>query len=100
MNRELENVIRKYTLRSNLSGRRKPWSEVLRESNNSRNSKSSPCPMPSSDAINLLDQLLVYDHEKRMTAREAMSHHFFNEVRGLVELEVQSRWNMEHAQAK
>lgn len=98
LSRELENTVRKYTLRNNISGRRKSWLEVLRDSNNARNSKSSPCPVPSSEAMNLLDQLLVYDHQKRMTAREAMMHPFFDDVRELVKIEVESRWKMEHSQ--
>jgi casein kinase II subunit alpha len=39
-------------------------------------------------AIDLLDKLLVYDHEKRLSAKEALSHNFFEEVRELVETEV------------
>lgn len=28
------------------------------------------------DAIDLIDKLMVYDHKKRLTAREALSHRF------------------------
>jgi casein kinase II subunit alpha len=31
----------------------------------------------SNEARNLLDKMLQYDHTKRITAREAMSHDFF-----------------------
>ncbi|KAL3795419.1 hypothetical protein ACHAW5_006993 [Stephanodiscus triporus] len=36
---------------------------------------------PNSDGLDLLDKLLVYDHELRWTAREALGHQFFDEVR-------------------
>jgi serine/threonine protein kinase len=52
--------------------------------------------IPSREGIDLLDQLLVYDHEKRLTAREAMMHPFFDDVRDLVTFEVQSRWAVEN----
>ncbi|XP_002162509.1 casein kinase II subunit alpha [Hydra vulgaris] len=35
----------------------------------------------SADAIDLLDKVLVYDHNKRLTAREAMDHPYFNSVK-------------------
>jgi len=62
-------------------GRRKPWLSYL----------TSDCPLPSSEATDLLDKLLVYDHEQRWTAREALSHSFFDEVRDEVWSEVQER---------
>ncbi len=33
------------------------------------------------DALDLLDQMLVYDHQKRITAKKAMEHPFFDSVR-------------------
>ena len=45
-------------------------------------------PEPSSISINLLDKLLVYDHEARVTAQEALSHPFFDDVRERVLREV------------
>ncbi len=62
-------------------GRRKPWLSYL----------TSDCPLPSSEATDLLDRLLVYDHEQRWTAREALNHSFFDEVRDEVWNEVQER---------
>ena len=62
-------------------GRRKPWLSYL----------TSDCPLPSSEATDLLDRLLVYDHEQRWTAREALGHSFFDEVRNEVWSEVQER---------
>lgn len=40
------------------------------------------------EGLDLLDNLLVYDHERRFTARETMAHVFFDEVRGRVENEM------------
>lgn len=34
----------------------------------------------SNEAIDLLDKLLVYDHQKRLTAKEAMAHPYFGEL--------------------
>lgn len=62
-------------------GRRKPWLSYL----------NPDCPIPSSEATDLLDKLLVYDHEQRWTAREALGHAFFDEVRDEVWNEVQER---------
>ena len=39
-------------------------------------------------AIHLLGQLLCYDHEQRWTAREAMMHPFFDDIREIVCIEV------------
>lgn len=61
--------------------RRKPWLSFL----------TPNCPIPSSEALDLLDKLLVYDHEQRWTAREALGHIFFDEVRDDVWREVQER---------
>jgi casein kinase II subunit alpha len=35
----------------------------------------------SDEALDLLDKMLVYDHQMRITAQEAMRHPFFNQVR-------------------
>ena len=42
----------------------------------------------SRDALDLLDRLLVYDHEQRWTARQAMQHRYFDVVRERVQAEV------------
>jgi len=47
---------------------RKPWSKFISESNLFK------CPP---QAVDLLDNLLVYDHQKRLTAAEALEHPFF-----------------------
>jgi serine/threonine protein kinase len=61
--------------------RRKPWLSFL----------TPECPIPTAQALDLLDKLLVYDHEQRWTAREALGHSFFDEVRDEVWREVQER---------
>ena len=50
---------------------RKPWSRFI-DSNNS--SFATP------DAIDFVDKLLRYDHQERLTAKEAMKHHYFDEL--------------------
>jgi casein kinase II subunit alpha len=51
---------------------RKPW-EKFRTPENSH--------LVTPDALDLLDKMLVYDHQKRATAAEAMNHPFFDSVR-------------------
>lgn len=58
--------------------KRVPWSSLL----------TAGCPEPSPDGLDLLDMVLVYDHDLRLTAREAMAHHFFDAVRDRVTNEV------------
>ena len=81
----VQNVISKYTLRHNPLGKRKPWLTML--------PKDGGCPIPSKDALDLLDKLLVYDHNKRLTAKEAINHPFFDPVRAFVQEEVHTRYN-------
>jgi casein kinase II subunit alpha len=69
-------------------GRRKPWLSFL----------TPDCPIPSPEATDLLDKLLVYDHEQRWTAREALAHSFFDEVRDKVWSEVEERIRCESSQ--
>jgi casein kinase II subunit alpha len=64
------------------NGKRTSWLSFY------HNGNLQNCPIPSMSAIDLLDKLLVYDHEKRLSAKEALSHIFFEEVRELVETEV------------
>jgi len=51
---------------------KKQWKKLI----NPRNEKFC-----APDAIDLLDHLLRYDHQERLTAQEAMGHTFFDEVR-------------------
>lgn len=51
---------------------RKPW-DRFKTVDNAR--------LVTEDALDLLDQMLVYDHQRRITAKKAMEHRFFDEVR-------------------
>jgi casein kinase II subunit alpha len=45
---------------------------------------------PSSQGLDLLNKLLVYDHDERLTAQQAMQHPYFDIVRARVQAEVRS----------
>lgn len=81
---EIRKVIAKYTLRGGL---KRPWLSLLPKG----------CPVPSADGIDLLDKLLVYDHDARLTAKQAMGHSFFDPVRERVMAEVKSRSVLEES---
>lgn len=53
---------------------RQPWRRFVTDDNRH---------LVTQDALDLLTQLLTYDHEQRPTAAEAMAHPFFDTVRGL-----------------
>lgn len=42
---------------------------------------SDPCGPKISETVDFLDRLLRYDHQERLTAKEAMAHAYFNPVR-------------------
>ncbi|GER28876.1 casein kinase alpha 1 [Striga asiatica] len=76
---ELNAYLHKYCLELDpqleaLVGRhsRKPWSKFVTPENQH---------LVSPEAIDFLDKLLRYDHEERLTAREAMAHPYFSQVR-------------------
>lgn len=75
---DIRKVIAKYTLRG---GQKRPWLSLLPKG----------CPAPAADAIDLLGKLLVYDHDARLSAQQAMRHSFFDPVRERVMAEVQRR---------
>ncbi|KAL0439092.1 UNVERIFIED_CONTAM: Casein kinase II subunit alpha-2 [Sesamum latifolium] len=50
---------------------RKPWSRFVNSDNQH---------LVSPEAIDFLDKLLHYDHQDRLTAKEAMAHPYFNQV--------------------
>lgn len=50
---------------------RKPWTRFI---DNNNSSFATP------DAIDFVDKLLRYDHQERLTAKEAMKHHYFDEL--------------------
>lgn len=54
---------------------RKPWSRFI-TSENQR--------FISNEAIDFLDKLLRYDHQERLTAREAQSHPYFGRIFDLI----------------
>eukprot|EP01018_Ginkgo_biloba_P007335 Gb_41818 [translate_table: standard] len=51
---------------------RKPWSKFINADNQH---------LVSPEALDFLDKLLRYDHQDRLTAREAMAHPYFYQVR-------------------
>ncbi|XP_058069940.1 casein kinase II subunit alpha-2 isoform X2 [Magnolia sinica] len=76
---ELNAYLNKYRLELDpqldaLVGRhsRKPWSKFINADNQH---------LVSPEAIDFLDKLLRYDHQERLTAREAMAHPYFFQVR-------------------
>jgi serine/threonine protein kinase len=69
---------------------RKPWSIFL----------APNCPIPSTAGMDLLDKLLVYDHEERWTAREALNHEFFDDVREKVFQEARVGMEWERSRRK
>ena len=83
---ELNAAVLKYASRAGPHGSRRPWRDFV----------TGSCPKPGDDALDLLDRLLVYDHLERYTAREAMAHQFFDDVRGRVKDEIRSRSRDRH----
>jgi casein kinase II subunit alpha len=69
MTAEIKQVITKATMEG--GGKRLPWSSFLHD----------PNFVPSPEGLDLLSKLLQYDHEQRLTAKEAMQHPFFDAVR-------------------
>jgi casein kinase II subunit alpha len=76
---ELNAYLNKYQLELDtqleaLVGRhsRKPWSKFINADNRH---------LVSPEAIDYLDKLLRYDHQDRLTAKEAMAHPYFAQVR-------------------
>ncbi|XP_006649599.1 casein kinase II subunit alpha-2-like [Oryza brachyantha] len=55
---------------------RKPWSKFINPDNRH---------LVSPEAIDFLDRVLRYDHQDRLTAREAMAHPYFEQVRAAEE---------------
>ncbi|KAH7830084.1 putative alpha subunit of casein kinase II [Monocercomonoides exilis] len=74
---ELENYIRKYELPFELTPElkgceKKEWTSFI----------TPECAhLCSADGIDLVDHLLRFDHQERLSAKEAMNHTFFDEVR-------------------
>eukprot|EP00980_Cylindrotheca_fusiformis_P014733 scaffold4009_cov124-Cylindrotheca_fusiformis.AAC.13 len=77
MTPDIRKVVAKYTLQG---GIKKDW-----------NTLASPDHTPSRKGLDLLSKLLVYDHDARLTAKQAMQHPFFDLVRDRVESQVQEK---------
>lgn len=60
---------------------RKSWSCFITKENQH---------LAKNDAIDLLDKLLKYDHQKRLTAREAIEHPYFAPIREMEKLKNES----------
>lgn len=75
---EVRKIITKYTLRG---GKKRPWLSLL---------PKNGCPIPSDEGIDLLEKLLVYDPNMRLTAQQALHHPFFDPVRDRVTAQIQS----------
>ncbi|KAL6132694.1 hypothetical protein ACLB2K_064933 [Fragaria x ananassa] len=76
---ELDAYVNEYDLEfdpelDELVGRhsRKPWSKFINADNEH---------LVSPEAMDFVDRLLRFDHQDRLTAREAMSHSYFSQVR-------------------
>lgn len=82
----VESIIAACDVKSETNGKRKSWLSFLQRER--CYDRKELCPIPSIESIDLLDQLLVYDHDKRLTAREALMHPYFNEVRERTQFEV------------
>ena len=89
MSPEMQRFLDTYSIKSEIPERRKSWLSFLE--NERKYDRNQLCPIPSIAAIDLLDQLLVYDHQKRLSAEEALMHPFFDDVRERVQDEVQTR---------
>jgi casein kinase II subunit alpha len=75
---DLRNVVAKYILRG---GQKQSWASMI----------PAGCPLPSANALDLLNKILVYNHDDRLTAKQAIEHSFFDEVRDRVNEEVKQR---------
>ncbi|CAN8073514.1 unnamed protein product [Agarophyton chilense] len=54
------------------SHQKRSWDSFIKEENRH---------LATPDALDLLSHMLLYDHQKRITAKDAMTHHFFASVR-------------------
>lgn len=61
---QLESLVGQHT--------KKPWAKFINADNEH---------LVSEEAIDFLDHILCYDHQHRLTCKEAMAHHYFDAVR-------------------
>jgi len=66
----------------NDDGYRKDWDDLV------SHDKKKPCRIDK-QGKDLVNKLLLYDHYERWTAREAMGHEFFDDIRNFAEEEMQ-----------
>jgi casein kinase II subunit alpha len=79
------------------SGSSNVWQNLPKERVADWNAVRGPdCPIAPAQGIDLLDRLLVYDHEARCTAQQAMDHPFFDPVRDRVEAEIRALRRADH----
>eukprot|EP00494_Astrolonche_serrata_P028742 UN29009 len=57
---------------------RKPWTDFINKKNKH---------LINSDVLDLINKLLVYDHQRRLTAKEAMHHPFFKHAKKIIDKE-------------
>mmetsp|Transcript_2294 Transcript_2294/g.5357 ORF Transcript_2294/g.5357 Transcript_2294/m.5357 type:complete len:114 (+) Transcript_2294:1-342(+) len=76
---ELYDYLNKYKIEldpklESLIGRheKKPWAKFVSHSNQH---------LVTDEVIDFIGRLLVYDHQKRLTAKEAMAHPYFDPIR-------------------
>lgn len=74
---ELFRYVEKYSIKlspeyNNILGRhaRKPWNKFVTNDNQR---------FVTDESVDFLDKLLKYDHQERLTAKEAMAHPYFGE---------------------
>ncbi|KAL3915059.1 MAG: hypothetical protein SGILL_005823, partial [Bacillariaceae sp.] len=92
---DIRKVIAKVTLQG--GGSKRSWMSFLETSLTASTASSTAStsdttatttttsPIISPDGLDLLSKLLRYDHEERLTAKEAMQHPFFDSVRTSIE---------------
>ena len=83
---DLEAYLKKYNIVldsvfDNILGtyNKKPWDKFINEDNERH---------ISDEALDLIDRMLVMDHNDRITTTEAIAHPFFDEVRDIVNAEI------------
>ena len=90
---DVQSLISQYHDKGNVH--RRPWLDLFTSSRMQPSSTGNVNPMEQLDnfllqGIDLVDRLLVYDHDERWTARQAMQHRFFDGVRDDVLRQVQT----------
>lgn len=75
---ELQKYLKKYSLRLSLEfddlsfSKPKPWTKFINTDNQH---------LISEEFLDFIDKVLKFDHQERLTAKEAMAHPYFNPVR-------------------